>query len=83
MRDLADIHAGEVRRVRIRDLLAALRTRNHLQPSRRTSVILAAAADLRLDVALETLGALEKAGEVTSEIVRTGDIEHMSWSLAD
>ena len=81
--DARDIYGREAERVRLRHLLAALRARDGLEPHRRTTVILAAIADVRLDVALEGLGRLEKLGEVTSEIVRWGDHEHMSWKLVD
>lgn len=81
-REVARVRA-EAERVTIRDLLAALRSRHHLPSRRRTTVILAAVADVRLDVALQALGALERRGEVTSEICIHDGAEHMTWRLAD
>ena len=61
------------------DLLEVLRRRAKQNRPRTTTAYLAAAANLRTDVALKHLGALELTGVVQSCLVRDG--AEMRWVL--
>ncbi|MYG25502.1 MAG: hypothetical protein F4213_05705 [Boseongicola sp. SB0677_bin_26] len=64
-----------------RDLIDVLKVRMGATPQRRTTAALAAAANLRLDVAFKRLGTLERQGTATSMIVQDGELQAMAWTL--
>lgn len=79
MRDHADIFDRHVEKILSRDLLEVLQRRAAAGRPRCTTAWLAAAANLRTDVALERLGALERQGVVTSTL--TEDRAEMAWAM--
>lgn len=64
-----------------RDLIDVLKMRAGATPQRRTTAALAAAANIRIDVAFKRLGALERQGAVTSIVVDDGELQEMAWTL--
>ncbi len=78
---LNDIFDRQIARIVAQDLLEVLKLNARLGRSPCTTAWLAAAANLRQDVALERLGDLERHGTVVSRLTAGGT--EMTWALAE